>query len=244
MKHLLLVVMLTVASALLGQDTIPAGTILPLQLNSSLKSDKAYPGQTIRARLMQDVPLPDGSKIHSGAKVVGEVVSARKRNDGNPAKLVLRFDALIVGSHRISITTNFRALASMMDVNDAQVPATGPDRGTSEFTWNTAQIGGETNYHGSSIYQGAQVVGKSIPPTGALVQVSAKQGMSCRADVGENNLEQATWVFASNACGLYGYPDLTVAHAGRTTPVGEIMLVSNNRNLIVQGGSGILLRVD
>lgn len=244
MKNWLIVAMLMIASALFGQSAIPAGTILPLQLNSSVKSDKAHPGEMIRARLMQDVPLADGSTIHSGATVLAQVVSAQKRSNGNPARVVLRFDRLEVGNRKMPITTNLRALASMMDVNDAQVPAMGADRGTSEFTWNTAQIGAETDYHGYNIYNGAQLVGKSIPPTGALVRISAKPGTRCRAEVDGNSLDQATWVFASNACGLYGYPDLTLAHAGRSAPIGEIVLVSNNRNLVVQGGSGVLLRVN
>jgi hypothetical protein len=244
MKNFLVFAMLMIASVLLGQSAIPAGTILPLQLNSTLKSDKAHPGEIIHARLMQDVPLPDGSTIRSGAKVLAQVVSVQRRSDRNPARVVLRFDALEAGNRKIPMTTNLRALASMMDVNDAQVPAVGADRGTSEFTWTTAQIGGEADYHGYSIYNGPQVVGKSIPPTGALVRISAKQGTRCRTDVDGNDLDQATWVFASNACGLYGYPDLTLAHAGRSAPTGEIVLVSNNRNLVVQGGSGVLLRVD
>jgi hypothetical protein len=39
------------------QNAIPAGTILRLQLNSSLNSKKSKPVEVVTARLMQDVPL-------------------------------------------------------------------------------------------------------------------------------------------------------------------------------------------
>jgi hypothetical protein len=188
--------------------------------------------------------LPNGSKIKSGSKVLAHVVSVRPAKNGSGGKIVLRFDTLVAGNRRIPITANLRALAGMMEVNDAQVPTTGPDRGTDEFDWNTVQIGGEANFHGSVITRGFRTVGKSVPPTGALVHISSSPGSECRGDVGSDPHLQATWVFASNACGLYGYPNLQLAHAGRTDPVGEIVLTSDKGNVNLQAGSGMLLRVD
>ena len=46
---------LMLSSALFAQDTIPSGTILPVQLNHSVRTDKAKPGQEIGACVMQDV---------------------------------------------------------------------------------------------------------------------------------------------------------------------------------------------
>jgi len=240
-KTLIVVLSLLFSSAMLAQNAIPAGTILPVQLSSSLKSGKSKPGQIISARLMQDVPLLGGSTLHAGAKILGRVVSAENMNDEHSAKIVLRFDAIQAGGGRIPITTNMRALAGMMEVNDAQIPDSGPDRGTSEFTWTTHQIGGEADYHGYTIYNGSQLVGKSIAPSGALVQVSSRTGTTCHSDEGTHH--QAVWVFASDACGLYGYPNLTLAHAGRTDPIGEIVLVSNHGPVNIRAGSGMLLRV-
>lgn len=242
MNNLMLILSLLFSSAMLAQNAMPAGTILPVRLNASLKSEKSKPRQVISARLMQDVPLPGGSTLHAGAKILGRVVSVENpTNDGRSAKIVLRFDEIRAGSHRIPITTNLRALASMMEVNEAQIPDSGPDRGTSEFTWTTRQIGGEADYHGYTIYNGSQLVGKSIAPNGALVQVSSRTGTTCHSD--EGTRRQAVWVFASDACGLYGYPNLALAHAGRTDPIGEIALVSNHGDLNIRAGSGMLLRV-
>jgi len=39
------------------------------------------------------------------------------------------------------------------------------------------------------------------------------------------------------------FADLTIAHAGRSHPVGQITLASEKRNFDVRSGSGLLLRV-
>jgi hypothetical protein len=243
-KNLALVVLLTLSSAVAAQSSIPAGTILPVQLNTGVRSDKTKPGRILSTRIMQDVPLPDGAKIRSGAKVFGYVVDVRQANTNHGAQVVLRFDKVMDGKKTICVITDLRALAGMMEVSEAQVPETGPDRGTTEFDWNTVQIGGEADYHGSVITSGSNIVGRSIPPDGALVQVSSRPGTECRSNLDGNDRLQPTWVFASTACGLYGFRDLTLAHAGRTNPVGEIVLSSDKGKLNIPAGSGLLLRVN
>ncbi len=243
MKKVSLIAVALFSAGLSAQDAIPGGTILPVQLNSPVKSDKARSGQLISGRIMQDVPLTATSKIRVGAKVVGQVVSVRPAREGNGAEIVLRFDTVAVGSRRIHVTTNLRALANMMEVSEAQVPESGPDRGTSENSWTTDQIGGEVNYHGGVISKGLLAVGNSVP-NGALVRVASKTGTKCRGEVDANHEPQALWVFASDACGLYGLPDVTLTHAGRIDPIGEIILSSKKGSLNIRAGSGMLLRVN
>jgi hypothetical protein len=242
-KHVMLAAFLTLSSALFGQTVIPAGTILPVQLNSALQSENSRPGQVVSARIMQDIPLPGGSKIKSGSKLLGSVVMVQPTRNGTGGEIAVRFDTVVVGKRRIPVTTNLRALASMMEVDEAQVPETGPDRGTSEFDWNTIQIGGEAAYHGSVITNGFRTVGKSVPPTGALVELTATRG-KCRANLDSNNRPQATWVFGSNACGFYGFSNLMLTHAGRSNPVGGIVLSSDKGNVKIPAGSGMLVRVN
>ena len=155
----LLASLLVLTAGLFGQNTIPAGTILPLQLNSSLNSKKSKPGQVVTARLMQDVPLPLGRKIKAGSKAVGRILDVVEAKHGAGAQLSVQFDTLVVSQRRIPITTNLRALASMMAVAYAQLPNTGPDSGTSEYEYVTDQIGGDVVYgRGGSVTNGLQVV--------------------------------------------------------------------------------------
>ena len=219
MKRIPWISLVLLATPLLAQSAIPPGTILPMQLNSSINSRKVKPGRVITARLMQDVPLSPDSTIREGAKMVGHIEEVER------SKVSVRFDTLIVSKRRIPVTTNLRAVASMMAVDAAQVPVTGPDRGTTENDWITERVGGE-----------------SINVS--LLQAKSKFGMPCRGEVAGNDRPQALWVFSSDACGAYGFSDLTIMHAGRTNPVGRITLSSAHGDVNVRAGSGLLLRVN
>jgi hypothetical protein len=244
MKRVLLVHLLLCATALMGQSVIPQGTILPLKLNSSLNSNKSQAGQRIAASLAQDVLLPNGYRIRVGSKVAGHIVAVTRAGAAAGARLAFQFDTMQATGRMIPFATDLRALASMMEVHEAQLPEAGPDRGTPPTAWVTEQIGGETNYHGGwPITHGSEVVGKSLLSGGVLVRVSAKPGSACRGEIDDNDQPQALWVFASDACGTYGFADLTIAHAGRTEPVGQIVLTSAKQDINVRAGSGLLLRV-
>ena len=242
MKQLFLISLIVLSMRVFAQDKIPVGTILPVRLNSSLRSNKARSGEEVSARLMQDVPLSGGQKIHAGAKVIGHIVSATPAVNGMMSDLSFRFDTLAIGKRRIAMITNLRALASMMDVEDAQVPPSGPDRGT-PWTWATRNlIGGEVAYGEGPVVHGTDIVGQALA-SGVLIPVRPNAVAGCRGEVAGNANAQALWVFSSDACGLYDLPKITLAHAGRTDPVGLIKLLSDKGNMKVPGGSGMLLRV-
>ena len=240
MRSLLLASLLV--TTLFAQD-VPGGTVLPARLNSSIDSQKNKPGQLITARIMQDVPLPDGGKIPAGAKVIGHVLSASPAATGS-ASISLRFDTLRFAGHTLPVITNLRALASMMEVHDAQVPLTGTDRVTPWAWMTTTLVGGEAGFgEGGPVTHGSKVVGQAAPG-GVLVRLSNKPGTSCRGALEGNDRLQALWVFSSDACGIYGFSDLEIAHAGRAAPVGQITLSSKQGRIHISGGSGLLLRVN
>ena len=242
MKQLFLITLIVLSTRLFAQEKIPVGTILPVQLNSALRSNKARAGEQITARLMQDVPLPGGHKIHAGVKVIGHIVSARPAVNGMMSDLSLSFDTLAIGKRRIAMITNLRALASMMDVEDAQIPPTGPDRGT-PWVWTTRNlIGGEVAYGEGPVARGSDIVGQALA-SGVLVRVKPNAALGCRGEVVGSLQPQALWVFSSDACGLYDLPNLTLGHSGRTDPVGLIKLLCDKGNVKVRAGSGMLLRV-
>jgi hypothetical protein len=242
MKRIVWISLIMFAADLFAQSAIPAGTILPVALNSSLNSRKVKAGQVITARVMQDVPLSQGSTIHAGARVTGHVIEVK--NGASGTQMSFRFDTLVVSKRRTPITTNLRALASMMAVEQAQLPESGPDRATPESAWTTDQIGGEVVYRGGGpVADGLRVVGE---PTygGVLVHVSGKPGTKCQGETEDNDRLQALWVFSSDACGVYDLADLAIVHAGRSSPVGEITLASDKGEVNIRAGSGMLLRVN
>jgi hypothetical protein len=221
------------------QIQIPAGTILPLRL-PSLSSQKNKKGDLIKARIMQDVPLPNGEKIRAGAIVLGRVLDV---TPGNQAALILTFDTLINHGETIPITTSLRALASPFEIDSAQIP----DMGAGEsdvYDWlPTTQIGGETAYGlGGPVAKGDTIVGRVVGD-GVLVNVSARPGAKCRGALDGNSSPQALWLFSSDACGVYGFPHLAIRHAGRANPLGQITLTSDSGPVEIGSGSGILLRV-
>ena len=200
-------------------ELIPAGTILPVSLNSSLRSGKSGSAATITATVMQDVPLGAGKTLRAGSKVTGHVVEASASGKGSDEpRISFQFDQVRFENRRVSITTNLRAVASVMEVETAQVPRTGED-GESEGSWSLVPIGGDQ-------------VGTRDP------------GEGCHDDVDDNSGAHAFWLFSADACGAYGYGDLQILHSGHTAPVGEVTLTANGKAVKVGRGSAMLLRVN
>jgi hypothetical protein len=190
------------------------------------------------------VPVSSRTRIRAGGKVIGHVVSVKEARNGQPAEITLRFDRLNFAHRSVPINTSLRALASMMEVEDAQIPPAGTDRGT-PWAWTTRNlIGGEVAYgEGGPVVHGADVVGNSLFG-GVLVRAKANPESGCRGEVGDNARLQAFWVFASDACGVYSIDDVQITRTGRTAPLGEITLTSTTGDVDIRSGSGLLLRVN
>lgn len=232
------------ATTAISQNRIPAGTVIPARLNTSLSSAKSTVGEKISGRVMQDVPLKDGGKIPRGARVTGHVLAVTRSTNGSGARIALRFDRLTEGSRTYSLTTDLRAVASMVDVHEAEIPPMGSDRGTSELDYTTVQVGGDVVYRGGGpVMNGSRVVGEPVP-NGVLSEVSEKPGSDCRGAIEDAGQRQALWVFSSDACGAYGFGETKIIHAGRTEPMGEVILESVHGEVKLQSGSGMLLRVN
>jgi hypothetical protein len=201
-------------------ELIPAGTILPVTLNSTLRSDKSEGGAAITATVMQDIPLSAGQTLRRGSKVTGhviETVSPGRRSD--ESKISFQFDGLRFENRTVPITVNLRALASFMEVEAAQVPTQSEDA-VSETGWSLVKIGED--------------------------QIRIRPDLSAECEGGSNayNTPQTFWLFSPDACGTYGLGDVKISRSGRTAPVGEVTLTSNGKAVKVGRGSAMLLRVD
>jgi hypothetical protein len=248
---------------LFAQTGIPAGTVLPAELQTSLNSAKIRPGQSITARIMQDVPLPNGKKIRAGSKIVGHVMDAKSASAGQHAGITIQFERVNFAHQSVPIFASLRAVASVMEVEYAQVPITGPDRGT-PYAWASRElIGGQVAYgEGGPVASGMQEVGRFVPGGGVLAPVEGNpvlrspgifsflsnssfspQNSPCSADVIGNQAPQALWVFSTDACGVYGISNIAIARTGRGEPFGQIALVAKHGEVNVERGSGMLIRV-
>jgi hypothetical protein len=223
-----------------ASEVIPAGTILPVRLDSALGSDKSQPGEIVKATVMQDVDLGNGTTIRKGSVVTGHVVNATNPGkESDQASLRFQFDQVRFDDQDVPITTAVRALASEHAVFNATPKLTSPD-----YVNNQVQIGGdEVSYgDGGPVIVGSEVVGKSTSQ-GVEAHFISDLGSECRGVVDGNSRPQSFWLFSVKACGAYGFDGATISHAGRGDPVGQAT-VTSNRTLKIAVGSGMLLRVE
>jgi len=220
---------------------IPAGTVLPVMLSSTLDASRDKPGRPITGKIMQAVPLPDGSVIPKGSRIIGHVVAASPAGAGSVSRLAIRFDRIVADGRPIPIAAHLRALASMTQVFEAKMPTNAwDDYGTSSSDWNTVQVGGAGVYRGNGqVVSGDQVVGHATDYGAVTAKLIAAPKAGCRG----SDQEQALWIFSPWACGAYGFNDLKIARGGKTEPIGQIEFESGG-NVHVLGGSGCLLKTD
>jgi hypothetical protein len=224
-----------------SDESIPAGTILPVSLNSALRSDTSGSGATIIATVMQDVPLGKGETLRKGSKLTGRVVEASTPGKGSDeSKISFQFDQVQLGNLTIPITTTLRAIASR-----SAVLAATPELTSSENADNQVQIGGDQISYGEDgpVMVGSQVVGR-YTSQGVLAKVDQGSGTPSGGMIEGDARPQAFWLFSVNARGAYGFGDLTILQSGRTEPLGEVTLASNRKAVKVDKGSAMLLRVD
>jgi len=201
-------------------ELIPAGTIIPVTLKSTLNSDKSKSGATITATVMQDVPLGAGKTLRRGSEVTGHVVGTVTPGKGSDeSKVSFQFDELQFENRTVPISATLRALASFMEVDEAQVPTAGGD-GISEAGWSLAKIGGDE------------------------IRISPDVSAQCGGESNARNPPQAFWLFSPDACGTYGLGDIQISRSGSDAPAGQVTLVSSAQSVRVVRGSAMILSVD
>jgi len=235
--------LLFAAAGLNAQTAVPPGTVLPVKLDSSVSLAKNATEQIVTARVMQNVLLPGGSEIRRGTQVIGHLIKSVPASGNSAAELIFAFDSIKLSDRTVPLHTSLRALASNLEVADAETPKYFDDATPSTYG-TTTQVGGDVVYRGGGrVMSGETVVGEPVYG-GVLGRTRANTDKGCRGTVAGNDQPQSLWIFSSNACGAYGYPHLTITHAGRRSPQGEIVLTSaNDRSLKVRSGTAMLLRV-
>lgn len=236
---------ITLAIALLVSPTnpsqVPAGTVIPIMLVSSLNTTKDVQGKKLEGSVMQDVLLPSGGKIPRLSRIVGHVVKVTQPGSSG-SRVVLQFDAIKGHGNTIPVTTGLLALASPLSVWDAQSPISMNSDVDAVDQWVTRQVGGDIvrrDWRKVGTREG--VLGRWLEGSSVLIKLTPNPNAGCPEGLGYDR-EQAVWVFSSAACGTYGLSDVEIARSGAIPPLGEIVLVSTHK-IAIRGGSGWLLMV-
>jgi hypothetical protein len=233
------------STASLHGQALPPGATIPVRLQNELNSEKDSLGKTFTMKTTQDIPLNNHQVIRKGAKITGHILAAESAKKGeHQSRLVLQFDTLEFSRQQTSIVLGLRAMASFVGAGEAESPTSDPDMGPS--SWTTQQIGGDVVDRGGGpvTTSSGEVVGKPVSDGVMLRLIAPREGTyPSNLHCSSNEELHALGLFASSACGVYGFPHLTIAKDGFTQPKGEIVLVSSSNSVKVASGSQFLLQV-
>lgn len=221
---------------------LPVGTAIPVTFPHTLDAAKLKVGDTIIAKTDQVVLGPGGERIKSGSQIVGTVVDVQSSgNAAAPSELAIRFDTLRAGDQTLAIRVSLRALASFLDYYSNRSPVV--DNGYPDNSVYR-QVGGDYFYQGDVVYSNDwEEVGRSTHD-GIFVklehieQPKSQNHMVCD---GTDSI-QSVGVFASSACGVYGFAGLTIGDTG-TSGSGVIRFHSTKNYVKIASGSTALLQV-
>ena len=234
------IVCLLLASACSAQQIRP-GTVLPVMMSIGIDSARVKVGDRVNGTLKQNVLLASGETLRAGAKLEGRVVQVAA---GPDARVAIRFERLTAGKREFAIQVRLRAVASMEEVFEAQLPVgTFDEYGTSISDWTTVQIGGAAVYLGDGTVRSAmEIIGRAPAYGVVLASLVPAPKRGCPADSMTDAREQSLWLFSPWACGTYGLEGLSIGQSSGDTPDGAIALLSPT-SVQIRAGSGWLLEV-
>jgi len=231
---------------LYAQQQLPAGTVIPVLLETTLDSNKIKTGQRVQTEVGQDIRLEDGGLIPVGSKLLGQVT--KLGGESGASTVTVRFDRLLPRKSKKSLPleVRLRALASPVRVTDAgNSTSYGVGIKNESSNWTTVQVGGDVVYRGGGrvVNSVGQPVGNPArgglfdPWSAVLGEVSNPAGSACQ-NLPLSTGRQSLWIFSAGACGVYGFQNLRYENL----PGGEIVFSAPER-VKVPGGSALMLTV-
>lgn len=223
------------AQAAPAELKLPAGTAIPITFPHTLDASNLKVGDAIVTRTDQVIFAPDGARIPRGSQLAGTVVEAGQSG------LAIRFETLTSRGRTYHVHVALRALASFVLSLDSHSPAA--DYGS--LDWDLyRQVGGNYFFPYQTVYSNDWTeVGKSTRD-GVFVKLERVEITKSRDRVvcDSTDAVQSVGVFASNACGVYGFDGLTVEAAG-TDASGAIRFLTRKRTVKIPRDSSALLLV-
>jgi hypothetical protein len=235
-----LVAALVSSVAAIAQQPLPAGTVIPVMLNTGLNAGKDAAGKNIDGKVMQDVLTSTGLTISRGSRILGQVVSAGKSGDSD-STLVLKFTSIEDHGRTIPLTAAVLAVASMQSVAQAQAPISSNSDAVSASGWTTRQVGGDVVSRSQrKVGTPGGLTGTWLEDSSVLIKLTPNIDAGCPGGGPGYDRPQAVWIFSSSACGTYDLGKARIASSGAAPPLGNVS-ISSDRNLQIRGGSAWLL---
>jgi hypothetical protein len=231
-----------------AQTKVPLGTALPVRFVRSVDAKTARPGDRVTAKTLQVVMLPGGQRLPKGTLLVGHVVDAQPYHF-NPepyahqkaSSISIHFDQIVNGDLSLPVNLSVRALANALQSRWAPRP----------------HYHDETDGAGTMILIGGDEFSpfdKTVRDNGGdVIAYNRKDGLfarllpsddpasKTRLNCSSTSTEQSVAIFSPNACGLYGFGNVSMSHAGRSGS-GTFTLVSSGRSITLYAGSTALLQ--
>jgi hypothetical protein len=208
-------------------EPLPAGVMLPVSLEQRLDAGHVRVGEPIAARLMQRVPLTDGSYLSPKARVMGTVVAF----DGS--SLTLRFERLRLGREQQPLHVKLLAAGHWFEVGQTKVPLEAADRALSNpWDWTTKQIGGDEVYRSGGSGAVYDRYSERVGHADAYGVYAPSQTPGAPA--------LAMGPFSTSAHGVYGLPGTEIASPGGAESPIVLRLTSPKWQL--HGGTALLLQ--
>jgi hypothetical protein len=225
-------------------QSLPSGTTLPARLQNTLSSEKDQPGKTFTLKLTQDISVGGQAVIPRGATLTGHVVATQPIKMGaQSSRITLQFDKLRFSGQEIPVILGLRAMASVVEVQYAEMPTNADDNSAS---WTTRQIGGDVVYRGggSVTTSWGEVVGKPVSDGVIGRLIAPRDGpLPGNSHCASDDMPHALGLFASTACGLYGFTRFTMERDGFEQPKGQITFVSSSKFIKISAGSQLFLEL-
>lgn len=202
--------------------SLPSGTSVNAELNSSLDSRKAKVGEKVVAHTTEELDYAGKTILPKGAKLEGHVTEATARSKGdNGSTLAIQFDkAIPKKGEEIPLNVVILAVAAPQDNAYADSPGPGSDP--------MSGVGGAAG-GGSPMGVGRP----QPPPTGMPASPS---GAPADSTMEPNSRAQ----LPASSRGVYGLKDLKLMMDSSKTSQTTV-LVSSGKDVHLDGGTRLLL---
>jgi hypothetical protein len=226
-------------------SSLSSGTALNAELNHSLDSKKAKPGDVVTAQTTAAVKVDRRVVIPNNTKLVGHVTRASARAKGDAdSVLAVQFDrAVLKDGHEMPLQVTLQAMAPDQGTpavsGDDLQPLGNIEGGAAEAgaAGNRGTVGGVGSTVGGAASGAASTVPRTVDPNGTVNStVGAAKGASGQAAGGLNSSGE----LKPTSRGVYGLSGITLGTNASSSSEGAV-IISAGKSVHLDSGTRLLL---